>query len=133
MIVENIIKLLRWFEVKILLSECPANILFKEGEIWWCEVGINVGVEIYGKGELFSRPILIIKKLSKDFLIGVPLTSKKKEGSWFASVIYNEKEGTAVLSQVRAFDGRRLISRIGVLSETHFAEVKAVFYDLLCR
>ena len=32
----------------------------KEREIWWCSVGLNVGTEIYGKGEDFARPVLII-------------------------------------------------------------------------
>jgi mRNA interferase MazF len=131
MILENIIRLLRWCEEKIRLSEQAPNTLFKEGEIWWCRVGMNVGVEIYGKGDSFSRPVLIIKKLNKDFFIGVPLTSKKKEGSWFAPVIFNEKEGVAVLSQIKALDGRRLISRIGVLNDVQFSEIKNALFDLL--
>ena len=37
--------------------------LFNEGEIWWCSIGENVGMEISGKGSYFRRPVLIIRKL----------------------------------------------------------------------
>jgi mRNA interferase MazF len=133
MFLEYINAVLNWCRIKISLWEKSSRILFKEGEIWWCRVGMNVGVEIYGKGSSFTRPILVLKKLNAEFFVGIPLTSKKKEGSWFAPVIYNEKEGRAVLSQVRAFDGRRLVSRIGILSEVHFETVRVAFHDLMCR
>ena len=67
MILDHVIKLLKWCEAKILLSERPSNILFKEGEIWWCRIGMNIGHETYGKGASFSRPVLIFKKFSNDF------------------------------------------------------------------
>ena len=35
---------------------------FKEGEIWWCHLGENVGTEMNGKGDFFTRPVLILKK-----------------------------------------------------------------------
>ena len=41
------------------------DIYFKEGDIWWCSIGLNIGDESYGKGRDFRRPILIFKKLSK--------------------------------------------------------------------
>ena len=57
-----------------------------EGEVWWCSLGKNVGVEINGKNANFTRPILIVKKLSSVGFIGVPLTSQIKNwppaGNW---------------------------------------------------
>ena len=38
---------------------------FKEGELWWCSIGINVGVEIFGKGPDAVRPVVIFKKINK--------------------------------------------------------------------
>ena len=32
---------------------------FKEREVWWCKIGLNVGVEQDGKGNNYTRPILI--------------------------------------------------------------------------
>lgn len=53
----------------------------KEGDIWWCSMGENVGVEINGKDEFFLRPVLVIKKLSKHGFMGAPLTSQPHQGS----------------------------------------------------
>jgi mRNA interferase MazF len=36
---------------------------FKNGEIWWCSIGENIGSEMYGKGEFYRRPVLVIRKL----------------------------------------------------------------------
>src|SRR3989344_2420314 len=35
----------------------------KEGEVWMCSLGRNIGFEQNGSGDNFSRPILIIKKI----------------------------------------------------------------------
>ena len=35
---------------------------FKDGEVWWCHIGENVGSEISGKSDFFTRPVLILKK-----------------------------------------------------------------------
>ncbi|MEI6041961.1 MAG: hypothetical protein WCQ00_00085 [bacterium] len=52
---------------------------FREGDVWWCSVGINVGEESFGKGDVFRRPILVIKKLSSSLCIGLPMTYKQKK------------------------------------------------------
>jgi mRNA interferase MazF len=133
MFLEYINAVLNWCRIKISLWEKPSSVLFKEGEIWWCRIGMNVGHETYGKGASFARPVLIYKKLSSDFFVGVPLTSKKKEGNWFFPLDHNKKEGCATLHQIRSFDGRRLVERIGVLSDIQLQLVKNALHDLLCQ
>ena len=41
--------------------------LFKEGEVWWCYIGENVGVEVNGKGKQFTRPALILNGYGRPF------------------------------------------------------------------
>ena len=94
---------------------------------------MNVGREIYGKGTQFSRPDLIFKKLSADLFLGIPLTSQQKQGSWYVPVVYNDREGSAILNQIRTFDRKRLIKRIGTLSHEHFFRIQQAFsefYDI---
>jgi mRNA interferase MazF len=131
MILDHVIKLLKWCEAKILLSERPSNILFKEGEIWWCRIGMNIGHETYGKGASFARPVLIFKKFSNDFFIGIPMTSKRKEGTWFFPLSLDDKEGCIILNQLRSLDGRRLIKRMGALSDAQREKVKIAIHTLL--
>jgi mRNA-degrading endonuclease toxin of MazEF toxin-antitoxin module len=127
MIFNRVTRLLRWCEAKILLSERPSNVLFKEGEIWWCKVGMNVGAEIYGKGENFIRPILIFKKFDENIFLGIPLTSKQKLGNWYVLISYDNKEGRVILGQIKSMDKKRLVKRIGTLDADVFKKVKDAF------
>ncbi len=38
----------------------------KEGEIWWCKLGLNIGDEQDGKGTRFERPVVIINNLDAE-------------------------------------------------------------------
>ena len=97
--------------------------LFKEGEIWWCHMGENVGIEMNGKGERFTRPILIFKKYDKYSFLGLPLTTKIKTGTWYSLVRFGERDQVVVLAQGRVFDYRRLKEKIGELEEGEFEKV----------
>ena len=75
----------------------------KVGEVWWCSVGLNVGDEIYGKGENFGRPVLVINTESRSCFIGVPFTSKIKTGKYSKTIYCNEVIHTAQIMQVKLF------------------------------
>lgn len=90
----------------------------KSGEVWWCSVGMNVGREIFGKGENYLRPVLVIESESYDNFIGIPLTSKKKKSR--RSCVIRSEDGilhTALVSQMRCFDKRRLVEKKSMLSD----------------
>jgi len=99
MVDDSIEKFNKWNIKKqeIHFSDVTGKIYFKEGQIWWCSVGQNVGSESLGKGEYFTRPILIIKKLSSDLCIALPLTSKKKTGTWFEEITFGGETICALL------------------------------------
>ncbi len=54
-----------WNEVKKNMHSAAYLPRVSEGDVYWCGFGENVGVEINGKNELFSRPVLVFKKLSR--------------------------------------------------------------------
>lgn len=121
--------LLDWWRVNILLKDNQSTYLFKEGDIWWCSIGINVGVEIYGKGPDFSRPIVVFKKFNTNSFLGIPLTTQLKNGKWYAVIEFAGKERRAILSQVRVFDAKRLIRKMGMLSSNDFKNIQLKFID----
>ncbi len=121
----------RWNEQKKMLEEVPQNILFKQGEVWWCAVGTNVANESCGKGEFFGRPVLILKKLSHNSCIGIPLSTKKKDGSWFLDVRVQGEGVTALLYQIRMFSTHRFQRRLTTLSMEDFRRVKEKLEALL--
>jgi len=85
-------------------------IYVSEREIWFCSVGINVGSEQDGKHENFERPVLVIKKVTNNTFIGVPLTSNKKKGTWYIPI--ESTESSAIISQIKLFDTRRLARKL---------------------
>jgi len=97
----------KWNSVKQKINQ-KETIKFRQGEIYFMSVGHNIGGEIYGHDELFLRPVLVYRKLSKSSFVGIPLTSKRKEGSYYFTFRYTNKTlSTALLNQIRVFDIRR--------------------------
>lgn len=115
----------------IQTSEKTKNIYFKEGQLWWCSLGLNIGSESFGKGKNFRRPILIIKKLSSDLCIGLPITSKIKTGTWFVTVKLKSESKCIMLCQIRTLHKKRFQFKIGELNIKDFKTVKEKLENLL--
>lgn len=103
----------------------------KSGEIWWCAMGENVGVEINGKGDAFTRPILVFRKLSKFGFLGIPLTSQPHEGSWYVNFRFKGKEEYAVLAQMRNISVNRLYRKMGSADDSDMRKVKLRLQEFL--
>lgn len=76
---EKLKKVIKKFSGWITLKEKIHNNdsvppFFKEGEIWWCYFGENVGTEMNGKSDYFTRPVLVLKKYDKYSFLAVPLS-----------------------------------------------------------
>lgn len=124
-------KFIEWIKLKQKIHfESSGPSLYKDGDIWWCALGENVGIEINGKGENFSRPVLVYKKLSKNGFMGIPLSTKIKQGTWYVSVFFHEETHSVNLSQARVFSVSRLYSKMGELDENQYKKVKDGFLRL---
>lgn len=95
--------------------------------------GENVGVEINGKSSRFTRPVLVLKKMSRLGFMGAPLTSQIHRGSWYASFWSHGREQIAVLSQLRFFSVSRLHNKMRQVDDSDMAIIKKNFYDLFCQ
>ena len=104
--------------------------LVTERDLWWISFGDNVGSEINGKSRLFSRPGLILKKLSRGFYLVIPTTSQKKEGSWYVEILHEKKYMYLCLHQMRVIDYRRLSTRLGQVDSNDFEKIKEAFFKL---
>ncbi|MBQ6127564.1 type II toxin-antitoxin system PemK/MazF family toxin [Candidatus Saccharibacteria bacterium] len=120
----------QWIDLKSRLHFGASSPKISEGDIWWCGCGENVGVEINGKSSRFSRPVLIMKKLSSQGFMGIPLTSQKKTGSWYAKFVFLDKEQFAAVCQARVMSSSRLYSKIGQIPLSDLSIVKRAFIDL---
>ena len=121
-----------WNEKKIKIDGHVNYRHPKEREIWWCSIGLNVGTEIYGKGEDFARPVLIINSKLGNCFIGVPLTSKIKSREYSCVVIVKDNVlSTVLVSQIRNFDKRRLRKKIGRISKEEYMIVQRCLLNII--
>lgn len=120
-----------WIIVKRRLHDGGKLPTIHEGEVWWCGVGENVGVEIDGKSERFSRPVLL-RKFSRFGFLAVPLTSQLHEGSWYVQFEFQNKVQIATLVQARAISVSRLYSKIGQVPYSDWARVLNAYIALIC-
>ena len=111
-----------WNILKKQLSEIN-RAYFHKGEIWYTSIGKNIGDEEDGKNQNFERPVLVTRKFNNNIFIGVPLTSQEKIGKYYHKL--NSFTGTtAILSQVRLFDAKRLLRVIGKIENDELKEIK---------
>lgn len=121
----------KWIILKEQLHERTHKPPFvSEGDMWWISFGENVGSEINGKSEKFTRPAIILKKLAHGFYLVAPTTTKSQEGTWYVHVRHLGVDEYACLHQIRTVDCRRLYSKIGQLDDTDFMRIKKGFLRL---
>lgn len=115
-----------WCRKKAALHSVPdeKTPYFHERELWWCALGANVGFEQDGKNENFERPVLILRKFNRYLLLAVPQTSREKEGKFFYKVTRDGKNYFLVLSQIRVISSKRLLRKLGMISEEDFEKVR---------
>ena len=101
----------------------PDNLYFHEREVWWCSVGVNVGVEIDGKNNNFERPVLIIKKFNRKMFWGVPLTTKFCNESYIINFKHDKGSSFANLAQLRMFSSKRILRKLTTLSDKNFGDI----------
>lgn len=124
-------RFLEWVGLKEKLHGADAKPpLFKEGEIWWCAVGENVGIEVNGKGKPFSRPVYIYKKLSANGFLGIPLSTSDKMGTWYVGITFQGKIAMANLAQCRVLSNLRMYEKMGALDEADVKKIKDGFLRL---
>jgi len=122
----------KWNEVKKNIEKKQETIYFKEREIYWANIGENIGFEQGGKGDDFTRPLLVFKKFSKNMFFGIPLSTQRKDGSFFFEFTFKEnKISTALLVQTKMYDVKRLDKKIGKISVEDFERLKIQFKELI--
>lgn len=105
---------------------------YHQREVWWCSLGVNVGSEQDGTGKNFDRPVVVIKGFNKDIFFGVALTGKRKEGKYYLPLgTIEDREASAVLSQVKLIDAKRLVRKIATLDQALFEQLKVAVQKTL--
>ena len=121
-----------WHAEKSALQNTKVRPGFYEREVWFAVVGENVGYEQDGRGKRFLRPVVVIKKFNNEVLWALPLTTKGKTGKYYFSFeVADHGTSTAILSQLKLVDAKRLEYKIGNVSKSDFKQLKSKLTQLL--
>ncbi|OGJ01433.1 hypothetical protein A3I95_00885 [Candidatus Nomurabacteria bacterium RIFCSPLOWO2_02_FULL_44_12] len=118
-----------WHKKKSIINSIENRAFFHEREIWFCYIGENVGFEQDGTGEDYLRPVVIIRKFNNEIFWGIPLTKsiknkKRKADKYYYSFSFIPSIiSTAILSQIKLIDAKRLSRHIGQISDSNFTDL----------
>lgn len=113
-------------------TEKKERILYiKEREIWWCTLGVNIGKEIDGKHDIFERPVLVIKVLSKETFFVLPLSTKGTISRDHFRIVTEKMQSYVKLSQAKIVSCKRFSRKVDTVSKKTFEEIKASFIDYI--
>ena len=106
-------------------AELEEKRLYTTREIWWCRLGVNIGFEQDGSGTEFLRPCVIVRGFGPRVCMVIPLTtSLSKHPLRMPIGEVDTKLASALLSQLRSIDTRRLVEKIGFLDKEKFEELR---------
>ncbi|MFW0862376.1 MAG: type II toxin-antitoxin system PemK/MazF family toxin [Candidatus Komeilibacteria bacterium] len=118
-------KFIEWTKLKIRIHIADEReVFFREKEIWWASLGVNIGYEQDGKNKNFERPVIIVKKFNKDLFWAIPTTTKIKDKHYYFKFSYNGSKQSTILSQLKLFSSKRLIRKIGLIEDNYFLDIK---------
>jgi mRNA interferase MazF len=122
----------RWNEHKKAINDSNKKSFCHPREIWWCSIGVNVGFEQDGTGKNHDRPVVVVKGFNEDMFFGVPLTGSRREGKYYFPLgLVDGREASAILSQARPIDSKRLIRKIGTIDKKLFEQLRSTLNQVL--
>ncbi len=116
----------KWHKEKRRINNAHDRVFYNEREVWFCHLGENVGFEQDGRGDTYLRPVIILKKFNNEICWAIPLTKRVKPNRPFNFVLSFHKgvRSTALLSQIRLVDVKRLKYKVGTVSLSNFTSLK---------
>ena len=124
-------RFIEWIYAKIIIDSIDRKTIIEEGRVYWCSLGENIGFEQNGKGEYFRRPVLIFKKFNNNIFWGIPMSTVCKENKYYVRVLLKDIEQSAIVSQLRLLDSKRLDEYIGYISKQDFEKVREKILDII--
>ncbi|MCX6713304.1 MAG: type II toxin-antitoxin system PemK/MazF family toxin [Candidatus Vogelbacteria bacterium] len=113
-----------WNKLKKKIDADESDLFIKNRQVWWCSIGLNIGSEQNGHGDNFERPVLVLRKYSAGTFLGIPLTSKQKEGNYYFKLEpYFGVISYAILSQAKVIDRRRVRRMIYEVNHQEYQKI----------
>ena len=121
-----------WNIQKKGLNHTISQIFFKERDIFFIKMGKNIWREQDGRWASFARPVVIVKKFTNSLFRWVALTTQDRIGKYYYFDIQPSNWARiAILSQIRLYDAKRLLSKIWTINTQDFSELKKKLTEFL--
>lgn len=119
-----------WNEKMKALDATHPRVFAHQREIWWCSLGVNIGVETDGKNKDFERPVVIMRVYNLDAVLVLPITSKKGDNRFhFRSETKSRGQLWIKLTQARVVSVKRLTRKVDVIHEDAFIVLQKRFRE----
>jgi mRNA-degrading endonuclease toxin of MazEF toxin-antitoxin module len=120
-----------WNIRKKEINEDKPN-FYREREIRWCSLGINIGFEQDGTSREYRRPVLVIKGFSRHVCLVIPLTTSQKKNPYHVGMgVVDDVEAFGIISQIRLIDTKRLHDRLAIVSKEKFEVIRKAIRDFI--
>lgn len=116
-----------WNAIKKEVHAQDKSVRIRAGEIRWASCGVNIGSEIDGKGQSFTRPVLVLHVIGSTLALVIPLSTKLKSVAGYIPFTFRGRTTSLCIHQARAMSQRRLLSRMGRISNDRLQVVKQEF------
>ncbi len=120
-----------WNNLKTQINKKQNSSLFNEREICFVNLWKNIWFEQDWKHEKFERPVIVLKKFSSLTFIWIPLTGKEKKWKFYFPLNLKWRITSAILSQIRLFDAKRIERKIWYISKENFEQLKLKLQKLI--
>lgn len=97
-----------WAKVAEEVERRERKIDIKRGAIYWANLGATIGSELIGKGDEFSRPVLVLEKFNQRMVLVVPITSRVHNRRGYREIVVAGKVECLTLEQARPIDVLRI-------------------------
>ena len=119
----------KWNKIKKEINN-KENKRIKVGKIYWVHVGYNIGSEVYGKGNKFVRPVLVVKQINNiGLFLGIPLSSRNNK-LYYKFIDSKNKVQYAMMFHIRIFSSKRVINLYGDIDDKSLLDIKNKIKDL---
>lgn len=116
-----------WNEIKKNINSSPSNKFPKEGEVWMCSLGLNVGYEQNGMGDSFLRPVLILKRINNQIFWCIPLSTKQKTIDFYYNFTDpNGNKVSAIFAQIKTQSPKRFRRKMYTMESVDYLSLRAI-------
>ncbi len=120
-----------WNLEKKEIEKLVSNNQIRQAEVRWATLGVNIGSEIDGKNDGFTRPVYILEITGPDLCMVIPMSTKLKDNAGYFPIFFDGQDVSLCLHQAKVISKKRLHGRIGKVGVEKHLKITNAFQKYL--